>query len=64
MKALTRSILLLLLVGFFVRCSPVKFSLDEGKCEQVGGSCVVENGKYVIGPETVTVGGGSGHSYR
>lgn len=33
-----------LIVGFYVGCSPVKFSLDDTKCKDSG--CIVENGKY------------------
>lgn len=46
MKALTRFTILSFIVGFYVGCSPVKFSLDTSKCEDIGQTCVVENGKY------------------
>lgn len=58
MKTLTRFTILSFAVGFYIGCSPVKFSLDESKCQDVGGTCVVENGQYSIGPETIVVGGG------
>lgn len=44
MKALTRVTALSFLVGLYVGCSPVKFSLDDSKCKDSG--CVVENGRY------------------
>lgn len=44
MNALTRIAALSFMVGLYVGCSPVKFSLDDSKCKDSG--CVVENGKY------------------
>lgn len=41
---LTKMAVLSLIVGFYVGCSPVKFSLDDSKCRDSG--CIVENGKY------------------
>ncbi|XGC81574.1 hypothetical protein ACES2L_03655 [Bdellovibrio bacteriovorus] len=44
MNSLTRMAALSFLIGLYVGCSPVKFSLDDSKCKDSG--CVVENGKY------------------
>ncbi|WII71376.1 hypothetical protein QJS83_12975 [Bdellovibrio sp. 22V] len=44
MNTLTRLAALSFLVGLYVGCSPVKFSLDDSKCKDSG--CVVQNGKY------------------
>jgi hypothetical protein len=58
MKALYRIAILSFAVGLYVGCSPTKFSMDEGACDDVDGSCIVENGKYTIGPKTLVAGGG------
>ncbi len=58
MKALTRITLFSFAVGLYVGCSPVKFDLDESKCNDIGQNCVVQDGFYSIGPSTITVGGG------
>lgn len=44
-------------VGLYVGCSQVKFGLDESKCEQIGQTCVVQNGKLHF-DNAVSVGGG------
>ncbi|WP_413569570.1 hypothetical protein ACLWBD_03820 [Bdellovibrio sp. HCB117] len=44
MNTLTRMAALSFLVGLYVGCSPVKFSLDDSKCKDSG--CVVVDGKY------------------
>ncbi|MDG0818067.1 MIDAS family adhesin [Bdellovibrio svalbardensis] len=44
MNALTRFAALSFVVGLYVGCSPVKFSLDDSKCKDSG--CVVVDGKY------------------
>lgn len=44
MKWLSRMTILSFIVGLYVGCSPVKFSLDDSKCKDSG--CVVENGKF------------------
>lgn len=44
MNKLTRLAMFAFIVGFYVGCSPVKFSLDGSKCQDSG--CIVENGKY------------------
>ncbi|MNK06323.1 hypothetical protein D3C87_242180 [compost metagenome] len=58
MKALTRFGLISFAVGLYVGCSPVKFSLDSSKCNDIGQPCVVEEGKYSVGPTTITAGAG------
>lgn len=58
MKALTRLSFLAFVVGFYVGCSPTKFALDDSKCDDVDGNCIVENGNYSIGPKTIVAGGG------
>lgn len=54
MKALTRLAAMSFVIGFYVGCSPVKFSLDSSKCQD---GCVVENGKYSYN-YSVTAGAG------
>ncbi|WP_291516605.1 hypothetical protein [Bdellovibrio sp. ArHS] len=44
MNTLTRMAALSFMVGLYVGCSPVKFSLDDSKCKDSG--CVVVDGKY------------------
>lgn len=55
MKALTRLTTLSFLVGLYVGCSPVKFSLDDSKCKDSG--CIVQNGQYTFN-YTATAGRG------
>lgn len=58
MKALTQISMFSLALGLYVGCSPVKFDLDSSKCKDLGQSCVVADGKYSVGPTTITIGGG------
>lgn len=44
MFTLTRFAALSFMVGLYVGCSPVKFSLDDSKCKENG--CVVQDGQY------------------
>lgn len=44
MFTLTRAAALSFIIGLYVGCSPVKFSLDDSKCKDNG--CVVVDGKY------------------
>lgn len=46
MKTALRFISLLAATGFYVACSPVKFSLDPSACTKSGQSCIVENGLF------------------
>ncbi len=55
MKTLTRLAALFIFVGFYVACSPVKFSLDDSQCKEDG--CVVVDGKYAF-DYTATAGYG------
>lgn len=55
MNALTRFAALSFVVGLYVGCSPVKFSLDDSKCKDSG--CVVVDGKYSFN-YAATVGAG------
>lgn len=55
MKALTKFAAMSFVLGLYVGCSPVKFSLDDSKCLDSG--CVVENGKYSFN-YSVTAGAG------
>jgi hypothetical protein len=57
MNALTRLAALSFIVGFYVGCSPVKFGLDESKCNDLDATCVVENGKFKIS-DTIIAGAG------
>ncbi len=57
MNTLMKFAALSFLVGLYVGCSPVKFSLDESKCNDLSGSCVVENGKFAFN-YSATVGAG------
>lgn len=57
MNTLLRLSILSFAIGLYAGCSPVKFDLDESKCEQVGQSCIVLNGKFHF-DNTITVGGG------
>ena len=57
MVSLTRLAVLSFIVGFYVGCSPVKFSLDNSKCQGQDSGCVVENGLYSFN-YTVTAGAG------
>ena len=44
MFTFTRAATLSFLIGLYVGCSPVKFSLDDSKCKENG--CIVVDGKY------------------
>lgn len=44
MNTLKRMTMLSFVMGLYVGCSPVKFSLDDSKCKDNG--CIVQNGKY------------------
>jgi hypothetical protein len=57
MNALTRLAAMSFIVGFYVGCSPQKFSLDEGKCKDLDANCVVEAGKFKV-TDTIVVGAG------
>lgn len=48
MKTLAQLAAASFLVGIYVGCSPVKFSLDEDKCKTAGENCVVENNLYTF----------------
>lgn len=58
MKTLTKYAFISFALGLYVGCSPVKFSLDSSKCDNLGQTCVVENGEYSVGPTTIKVGAG------
>lgn len=56
MNALTKLTALSFLVGLYVGCSPVKFTLDDSKCKDSG--CVVVEGGYSFPAQTITAGRG------
>ncbi|AHI05106.1 hypothetical protein BDW_02990 [Bdellovibrio bacteriovorus W] len=55
MKTLTKISVLSLMMGLYIGCSPVKFSLDDSKCKDSG--CIVEQGQYSFN-YSVTAGHG------
>lgn len=57
MKTLAQLAAASLIAGFYVGCSPVKFSLDEDKCTGAAENCVVQNNLYTF-DEVKTVDSG------
>jgi hypothetical protein len=53
MRSLVRLATLSFVMGFYIGCSPVKFSLDDSKCKDKG--CIVVNGQFSFN-YTVTAG--------
>ncbi len=57
MNTFTRLAAMSFIVGFYVGCSPVKFSLDGSKCNDDTATCIVEQNKFKI-TDTITAGRG------